>query len=158
MKLKVFVHIEYAFKKRWCKFEWHTLINEWVMRQTNVCLNRVFKVYVKCVGGSRNLLCSRKKCAMKIERNKQTKIKKQRALHTRWPGRWERDKELLNEDKRQRFIVGDIDSSLIEGTINVLNFRARGMGMIFRTWVYERAPLSSQCPVLKNGGADFHHC
>ena len=29
----------------------------------------------------------------------------------------------LNEDKRQHFIVGDIDSIVIEGTINVLNFR-----------------------------------
>ena len=36
-----------------------------------------------------------------------------------------------NEDKRQHFIVGDIDSILIEGTINVLNFR---MGMVFWTW------------------------
>ena len=40
-------------------------------------------------------------------------------------------RELLNEDKRQRFIVGDIDSILIEGTINVLNFRTRGMGWFF---------------------------
>ena len=64
----------------------------------------------------------------------------------------------LNEDKRQRFIVGDIDSTLIEGTINVFNFSARGMGMVFRTWAHERAPLNSQWPVLKNGGADFHHC
>ena len=66
--------------------------------------------------------------------------------------------ELLNEDKRQRFIVGDIDSILIKGTINVLNFRTRGMGMVFRTWTHERAPLNLQWPVLKNGGADFHHC
>ena len=29
--------------------------------------------------------------------------------------------EILKEDKWQRFIVGDIDSMLIEGTINVLN-------------------------------------
>jgi len=52
--------------------------------------------------------------------------------------------ELLNEDKRQRFIVGDIDSILIEGTINVLNFRTRGMGMVFRTWAHEQAPLNLQ--------------
>ena len=42
--------------------------------------------------------------------------------------------ELLNEDKWQRYIVGDINSMLIEGTINVLNFRTRGIGMAFRTW------------------------
>ena len=65
---------------------------------------------------------------------------------------------MLNEAKRQRFIVGDIDSILIEGTINVLNFRTRGMGMVFQTWVPERAPLNSQWPVLENGGTDFHHC
>ena len=70
----------------------------------------------------------------------------------------ERDNELLNEDKQQRFIVGDIDSILIEGTINVLNFRTRGMGMVFRTWAHEGVPLNSQWPVLKNSGADFHHC
>ena len=66
--------------------------------------------------------------------------------------------ELLNEDKRQRFIVGDIDSKFIEGTIDVLNFRVRGMGMVFRTWVHQRAPLNSQWPILENGGTDFHHC
>ena len=48
------------------------------MRQTNVCLNRVFKVYVNFMynlypGGSRKLLCSRKKGVMKIERNKERK-------------------------------------------------------------------------------------
>ena len=64
----------------------------------------------------------------------------------------------MNGDKRQRFIVGDIVSTLIEGTINVLKFSARGMGMVFRTWAHEGAPLNSQWPVLKNGGADFHHC
>ena len=68
------------------------------------------------------------------------------------------DKELLNEDKRKCFIVEDTDSTLIEGTINILNFRARGMGMVFRMWVHERAPLNLQWPVLKNGGANFHHC
>ena len=54
------------------------------MRQTNVCLNKVFKFYVSYVklypGGLRKLLCLRKKCAMKIERKKD---KKRRALHTR---------------------------------------------------------------------------
>ena len=30
--------------------------------------------------------------------------------------------------------------------------------MVFRTWTHERAPLNSQWPVLKNGGAHFHHC
>ena len=65
---------------------------------------------------------------------------------------------ILNEDKRQRFIVGDIDSILIEGTINVLNFRTRGMGMVFRTWAHKRVPFNLQWPVLKNGGTDFHHC
>ena len=58
----------------------------------------------------------------------------------------------------KRFIIGDIDSTLIEGTINVFNFRATGMGMVFQTWALEQAPLNSQWPVLKNGGADFHHC
>ena len=47
------------------------------MRQANVCLNRVFKFYVnlrKFVSrGSRKPLCSRKKCAMKIERKKDKK-------------------------------------------------------------------------------------
>ena len=43
------------------------------MRQTNVCLNRVFKVSINFMqnsypGGSRKLLCSRKKFTMKIER------------------------------------------------------------------------------------------
>ena len=76
------------------------------------------------------------------------KDKKRQALHTRWPRRWECDKEPLNEDKRQRFIIGDIDSILIKGTINVLNFRTRGMGMVFRTWAHKRAPLNSQWPVL----------
>ena len=46
------------------------------MRQTNVCLNRVFKFYVNFYpGGSHKPLCSRKKCAMKIERKKERKIK-----------------------------------------------------------------------------------
>ena len=52
---------------------------------------------------------------MKIER----KIKKRRVLHTGGSQRHECDKELLNKDKRQCFIVGDIDSILIEGTINI---------------------------------------
>ena len=55
----------------------------------------------------------------------------------------ERIKELLNEDKRQRFIVGDIVSTLVEGTINVLNFRARGVGVVFQTWAHERVPFDS---------------
>ena len=67
------------------------------------------------------------------------------------------DKEILNEDKRPRFIVGDIVSILIEGTINVLNFRTRGIGMVFCMWAHKRAPFNSQWPVLENGGADFHH-
>ena len=58
------------------------------MRQTNVCLNRVFKVYVNFTQnlyprGSRKLLCLLKNCAMKIERKKQRKKdKKRQALHT----------------------------------------------------------------------------
>ena len=44
--------------------------------------------------------------------------------------------------KRQRFIVRDIDSTLIEGTINVFNFSTRGMGMVFRTWAHERVPCN----------------
>ena len=48
--------------------------------------------------------------------------------------------------------MGDIDSILIEGTINILNFRD---GDGFRTWAHEQAPLNSQWPVLENGGADF---
>ena len=47
----------------------------------------------------------------------------------------ERDEELLNEDKRQCLVVGDIDS--IEGTINVLNFRTREIGMVFQMWAHE---------------------
>ena len=64
----------------------------------------------------------------------------------------------MNEDKRQHFIVRDIDSILIEGTINVLNFRTRGMGMVFRMWVHKRAPLNSQWPVLKNGSVELLVC
>ena len=97
-------------------------------------------------GGSRKLLHSQKKCAMKIKRKKDKKMTG--ASYKERERERERDKELLNEDKRQRFIVGDIDSTVIEGTINVLNFRTRGMGMVFRTWAHERAPLNSQWPVL----------
>ena len=64
----------------------------------------------------------------------------------------------MNEDKRQHFIVRDIDSILIEGTINVLNFRTRGMGMVFQMWVHKRAPLNSQWPVLKNGSVELLVC
>ena len=38
---------------------------------------------------------------------------------------------------------------VIEGTISVLNFRTRGMGMVFRRWAHERTPLNSQWPVLE---------
>ena len=69
-----------------------------------------------------------------------------------------RDKELLNEDKQQHFIVGNIDSTLTEGTINVLNLTIRGMGMVFQKWAHKRMPLNLQWSVVKNGGADFHHC
>ena len=44
--LKVFVLINCTKENHWPKFEVISLINEWVMRQTNVCLNRVFKFYV----------------------------------------------------------------------------------------------------------------
>ena len=53
------------------------------MRQTNACLNRVFKFYVIlckiCIPGAHANFCACKKCVMKIER----KIKKQKVLHTR---------------------------------------------------------------------------
>ena len=68
------------------------------------------------------------------------------------------DKELLNEDIRQHFIVGDNNSLVIKGTINVLNFITRGMGMVFRMWAHKGAPLNSQWPVLANGGTDLHDC
>ena len=48
--------------------------------------------------------------------------------------------------------------TLIKGTINALNFRAKGMGMVFQTWAHKRAPLNLQWPLLKNGRANFHHC
>ena len=35
-----------------------------------------------------------------------------------------------------------------EGIINVLNFRARGMGTVFQMWAHEQAPLNTQWPVL----------
>ena len=51
------------------------------MRQTNVCLNRVFKVYLNFAynlypGVSSKILCLQKKCVMKIERKQQRKMKK----------------------------------------------------------------------------------
>ena len=54
--------------------------------------------------------------------------------------------------------VSSLEILIPQGTINVFNFSTRGMGMVFRTWAHERAPLNSQWPVLKNGGANFHHC
>ena len=30
--------------------------------------------------------------------------------------------------------------------------------MVSQMWVYRPVPLTLQWPVLKNGGADFHHC
>ena len=44
------------------------------MRQTNVCLNRVFKFSIKFISrGLAQTLVLAKKCAMKSERKKQTK-------------------------------------------------------------------------------------
>ena len=54
--------------------------------------------------------------------------------------------------------TSSLEMLILEGTINVINFRATGMGMVFRMWAHELAPLNSQWPVLKNGGVDFHHC
>ena len=40
-----------------------------------------------------------------------------------------------------------------------LTLAQEGWGWFFgRAWALERAPLNSQWPLLKNGGADFHHC
>ena len=64
-----------------------------------------------------------------------------------------RDKELLNQDKRQHFFVRDINFLSNEGTIYVLNLSRREMGMVFQTGVQKQAPLSLQLPVFKNGGA-----
>ena len=72
-------------------------------------------------GGSRKLLCLRIKCAMKIERKKQRK-KDKKTTDALYIVTREMRARL---DKRQHFIVGDIDSTLIEGTINVFNFSAR---------------------------------
>jgi len=51
------------------------------------------------------------------DENRKKKVKKMTGISYKW---CERNKELLNEDKRQRFMVGDIDSILIKGTINVV--------------------------------------
>ena len=54
-------------------------------------------------------------------------------------------------------MIGDIDSILIEDTINVKNFsggRKKGFSDI---WEHGRTPLNLQWPVLKNGRANFHH-
>ena len=40
------------------------------MSQTNVCINRVFKFYIKYAPWGLKLLCSRKKYAIKIKRNR----------------------------------------------------------------------------------------
>ena len=45
-----------------------------------------------------------------------------------------------------------------EGTICVVNGCISINRMVFRAWVYERAPLNSQWLVLRTGGADFLHC
>ena len=46
------------------------------MRQTNVCLNRVFKVHVNlrkmCIPGAHASFCACEKCAMKINKDKKT--------------------------------------------------------------------------------------
>ena len=84
------------------------------MRQTNLCLNRVFKFnkfYVNLYpGGSRKLWCLRKKCAMKIERKKQRKIKKMTGALYKLSQRSERRRRSLNQGLMDHFIAGDIDS------------------------------------------------
>ena len=44
-----------------------------------------------------------------------------------------------------------------EGTICLVNGWMSAKGMVFRTWVHERAPLNLQWLVLRIGGADFLH-
>ena len=40
----------------------------------------------------------------------------------------------------------------------LVNKQIGGMGMAFRAWVHEWAPLNSQWLVLRIGGADFFRC
>ena len=81
------------------------------MRQTNVCLNKVFKFNKFCVnlypGGSCKLWCLRKKCVMKIERKKH---KKMTGTLYKLSKRIERGRQSLKEGLTDHFIIGDIDS------------------------------------------------
>ena len=98
-------------------------------KQLYAGLNRVLRFMCKiCIPGlTQTFVLAKKVC----DENQ----KKERKIEN--DGRFiqgnQGDKSAIpNEDKRQRFIVGDIDSTLIEGAINVLKFRARGIGMVFR--------------------------
>ena len=58
-----------------------------------------------------------KKCAMKIERDKQRKIKKRQVLHT---GLLEKSECPLKEGKEDRFVARDTESLFIKCTINII--------------------------------------
>ena len=84
------------------------------MRQTNVCLNRVFKFRINfsCIPGAHANSGARKKCAMKSERRKQTKKdKKTMGALYKLSQRSERGRLPLKQGVMDHFIVGDIDSA-----------------------------------------------
>ena len=72
--------------------------------------------------------------------------------------RSERRGESPKEGITDHFVVGDIDSILIEGIINVLNICRGGKGVFFRMWECRLQPFNLQWPKLENGGANFYHC
>ena len=77
------------------------------MKQTNVCLNIVFKFYEICIWGSRKLLYSQKSVQWK---SKERKIEKRWALYTSLSDGSERRKPPLKEEKEDRFIARDMKS------------------------------------------------
>ena len=82
---------------------------------------------------------------MKSERRKQTKKDKKMigALY-KLLQRSECGRLSLKQGLMDHFLIGDIDSVLIEGTFNVLILYRRGKGMVFQMWECERPPLNSQ--------------
>ena len=54
----------------------------------------------------------------------------------------------LKEEKRQHFIVGVVNSTVIEGTNNVVKLCGKGIRMVFWIWEYGRVPLNSLWPLL----------
>ena len=50
------------------------------------------------------------------------------------------------------------DSGDNEGTICLVNESMGAGGMVFQVWARERAPLNTQCLVLRIGDTDFLHC